>query len=331
MMTVAPDGTVYVTQPEAGNVLALRDGDGDGTIAKNERKVVVSDMPTVHGLLLRDRTLYLVQPETMSMVKIRPRGRYGKPVTIMKGLPSGGQHPKRTLGLGPDGMLYISVGSSCNACEESNKEHATMLRAKLGQGDRKIFAKGLRNTIGFGWHPVTRQMWGMDHGSDHRGNDTPPEELNLLEEGKDYGWPFVYGKQQPDSMRGEPPGYDSIEAYARTTQPAVLTYQAHSAPIGLLFYTGDQFPEDYRNDAFVTFRGSWNRAPATGYKLVRVVFDDAGQPQRFEDFMTSFLTRDGTSHFGRIAGLAQYTDGSLLLSEDTGGVIYRIRYREPRP
>src|SRR5205085_7749961 len=138
-----------------------------------------------------------------------------------------------------------------------------------------IFARGLRNTIGFGWHPVTHELWGMDNGVDGRGNNVPPEELNRLVEGGDYGWPWCFGDRIPDPELGS-------SARCERTLPPVLGYQAHSAPIGFTFYAGAQFPPDYRDDAFVCMRGSWNRSPPTGYKVVRIHFEN-GRPQRFED------------------------------------------------
>jgi glucose/arabinose dehydrogenase len=170
----------------------------------------------------------------------------------------------------------------------------------------------------------------MDHGSDWRGDDQPPEELNRILDGRDYGWPFCFGDRQPDPYLSAEPARLTTAGHCRRSEPPVLTYQAHSAPIALVFYTGGQFPAEYRNDAFVAMRGSWNREPPTGYKVVRLRFQ-GGAPQGFEDFLTGFLIEEGRAHFGRPAGLAVARDGALLLSDDTNGVIYRVTHGGPPP
>ena len=220
-----------------------------------------------------------------------------------------------------------SVGSDCDACEEANPEHATLLRSTLtGQaaGVRTVFARGLRNTIGFGWHPVTDALWGMDQGSDWRGDDLPPEELNAIVAGQNYGWPYCFADRQLDPVIQDPPGLSKATYCATTTPPALLN-QAHQSPIGLTFYTGGSFPAHYLNGAFVAFHGSWNRKPATGYRVAFVPFVN-GQPQGFEDFVTGFLSADGTSTFGRPAGIIAAADGALLFSDDTNGIVYRVQH-----
>ena len=187
----------------------------------------------------------------------------------------------------------MGVGSTCNACDETNKENATILRADLNGSHRMIFASGLRHTIGFGWHPQTGEMWGMDMGSDWRGNHIPPEELNRIVEGGNYGWPFCYGDRQVDQHLNVAPKGTTREAYCAETLPPALTYTAHSAPIGLTFYTASQFPSDYQGDAFVAMLRSWNRTPPSGYKVVRIRFED-GTPVGVEDFLTGFLSTPRT-------------------------------------
>jgi glucose/arabinose dehydrogenase len=204
-----------------------------------------------------------------------------------------------------------------------------MLRVRPDGSQRAIYARGLRNTIGFAWHPQTRELWGMDNGSDWRGDDIPPEELNRIVEGGNYGWPFCYGDRVVDRYLNPEPKGMTREQYCARTLPPALIYEAHSAPLNLVFYTAGQFPAEYRNDAFVTMRGSWNRLPPVGYKIVRIRFQN-GRPERFEDFLTGFLFDEGQSFFGRPAGMAIARDGSLLFSDDTNGVIYRIAYREAR-
>ncbi len=323
MLVVADDGTVFVSRFAQGEVTALRDKDGDGVA--EESKVVLSDIKDVHGLVLHDKYLYLASTKKLMRAPME-NGVPGKVETLIKDFPDGGQHGKRTIGFGPDGAIYFSVGSSCNNCEETDPEHATILRIDPENWHRRIFAKGLRNTIGFAWHPVTKEMWGMDHGSDDRGDDIPPEELNRIKDNGDYGWPFCYGQNVVDAKANNPKEGTKEEKCAKAIPP-VLQYQAHSAPIGFTFYTANQFPKDYKNDAFVVFRGSWNRKPATGYKIARVRFEK-NQPKRFEDFVTGFLVEDGQAQFGRLAGITVAKDGALLFSDDANGMIYRVSYKK---
>jgi glucose/arabinose dehydrogenase len=324
MLMVGEDDTVYVSRPDQGDVLALGNGDG----RSDGRRTVLSGLDKAHGLALAGNRLYVAGVRKVVAADVLADGQLGAWRTIVDHLPDGGQHGRRTLGVGPGGLLYVSVGSACNACDETDSEHATLLRMRTDGTERSVFARGLRNTIGFAWHPATNELWGMDHGADWRGDDQPPEELNRLTARGDYGWPVCFGNRQPDPFFVSRTISDK-EAHCRGTQPPVLTYQAHAAPIALVFYTGRQFPRDYLNDAFVAMHGSWNRAPPTGYKVVRIRFE-RGRPTRFEDFLTGFLIEDGKAHFGRPAGLAVTRDGALLVSDDTNGVVYRIAYRGDR-
>ncbi len=314
---------VYLTRPRQADVLRLRDVDGDGRA--DERSTVASGLTGVHGIAFRGTDYYLATPTSVYRGTVDAGGQLSTPQPIVQDLPDGGQHPNRTLAFGPDEMLYISVGSSCDACAETNPEHATLLRAAPDGSSREVFARGLRNTIGFAWHPATDVLWGMDHGSDWRGADLPPEELNRLEAGNDYGWPYCFGQRQPDPVIQDPPD-TTKEAYCAETTPATLETQAHHAPIAFAFYTAAAFPSDYRNDAFVAMRGSWNRIPATGYQIARIDFDASGQPRRFEPFVSGFLSADGQSTFARPAGLVVDGDGALLFTDDSNGVIYRVSH-----
>ena len=318
MMAVGPDGSVYVTRPEQGDVIRLTDKNGDGksdgisSIAKGIRRP--------HGIHIHEGKLYLAGVHEVYVSDLD-----GKNLKkLITGLPEGSQHLNRTIGVGPDGLLYISIGSNCNNCVEPNPENATILQASLDGSRRRIFAKGLRNTIGFDWHPQTREFWGMDHGSDGRGDNLPPEELNRLQLNSDYGWPFCYANKQPDPLSEQPKGTRK-EAYCQKTTPMALGYQAHSAPIEMIFYAGRQFPEEYRGDAFVAMHGSWNRSVPVGYKVVRIRFQN-GKPQAFQDFLTGFLISQDRQ-FGRPAGLAVTKEGALLISDDENGMIYRVAYR----
>ncbi len=318
ILAVAADGTVYVTRRQEGDVVMLRDS-GNGRAGAPR---VVARHPGMHGIAIHGNRVYLAAIREVFYADRRPDGSLGPLTAIIKDLPDGGQHPNRTLAVGPDKMLYITVGSTCNACDEPNPEHATILRADLNGQNREIFARGLRNTLGFGWHPQTGELWSMDHGIDWLGDDEQKEELNRLVRGAHYGWPVVYemGRINP---RQDPTRVNK----ARYTSPTLL-YTAHAAPMQMVFYTGAQFPAEYRNDAFVAMRGSWNARPPVGYEVARVRFR-SGRPVSVEPFLTGFLVQQGPDrwgHFGRPAGIALTLDGALLVSDDTRGVLYRVSY-----
>jgi glucose/arabinose dehydrogenase len=355
-----PDGSTYVTLRMEGQVLRLRDGNGDGDAADAGERTVVADAATnpaltgVHGITVHEGRVYLVSIKSVVSAAVGSDGGLSDFRTLVSDLPDGGQHPNRTIAVGPDGKLYVTVGSTCDSCGETNSEAATVLRLELtgaaatdnpanpnhpmlardpaAKISPRVWASGLRNTLGFDWHPTTGAPWGSDHGSDGRGNDLPPDEVNLLAGGKSYGWPFCFANQQPDPIIDQPSEMMTKQQYCPKTDTSAATYQAHSAPIGFVFYDGDQFPAAYKGDAFVAFRGSWNRDVPTGYKVVRVHFGPAGTPAAlpggaiYEDFVSGWLIEGGAAHFGRIAGLAVDASGALLIAEDTNGVIYRVSY-----
>jgi Raf kinase inhibitor-like YbhB/YbcL family protein len=323
MLEVADDGAVYVSRREPGDVLVLRDTNGDG---RSDDSRTAVRRPMLHGLAIDGRRVYLVSVNDVFTADIMSDGTFENVTRIIDDLPEGGQHPNRTIRVGPDKQLYVSVGSTCNACDETSPENATLLRISPDGKSRRIFSSGLRNTIGFGWHPDTNELFGMDHGIDWLGDDDQPEELNHLQRDRQYGWPYVYanGKLNPQD---EPPGEMTGEEWARLSTNPVLTYTAHAAPMQMIFYGGEQFPAEYRGDAFVAMHGSWNRGTPSGYEVVRIRFQN-GTPTKIEPFLTGFLTTAGgrPATFGRPVGLAVAQDGALLVSDDGGGRIYRIAY-----
>lgn len=327
MLAVADDGSVYVTRRQKGDCVLLRDTNGDG---KADVRKVVARKPMLHGVVLRGNKVYLATVKEVYVADRKANGNLGALRQVLGGLPDGGQHPNRTLAFGPDGMLYVSVGSTCNACPETSPESATIVRANPDGSGRAVYASGLRNTIGFGWHPVSKQMFGMDHGIDWLGDDEQKEELNQIVAGGRYGWPYVYadGKFNPADDPKKDKGITRTD-WAKMSREPELLYTAHSAPLQMAFYTGGQFPGEYKNDAFVAMRGSWNRKTPSGYEVVRVKFDAHGRPLAIEPFLSGFLIKqpDGNyAHFARLAGLAVARDGALLVGDDTNGVIYRVAY-----
>ena len=322
MLVVRDDSTVYVTRRE-GDVLLLRDTDGDGRV---DEKKAVWQKDQVHGIALKDDQLYLITVNEVFRAEIKPDGTLKEPKQIMKDLPDGGQHPNRTIEFGPDGKLYVSVGSTCNACDETREENATLLVADADGKNRKIFASGLRNTIGFDWHPTTGTLYGLDHGIDWLGDDEQKEELNKLEEGGNYGWPYIYGDGKYNPADAPPNGVP-YATYAKQVTLPVMQLPAHCAPLDMIFYEGEQFPPEYRNDAIATLHGSWNRSEPSGYKVVRIHFDEQGNPTKYTDLVSGFLIDGNRKQFARVVGLAPYADGSVLFSDDSGGVIYRLSYQ----
>jgi glucose/arabinose dehydrogenase len=314
-MALSPAGDLTVTRPRTGEVLILRDRNRDGRA--DDILVFATGLDRPHGIAWRGGALYVA--ETGAVVKLEDTDgdlKADRKQVLTRDLPTGGMHWTRTLGFGPDGGMYVSAGSDCNACIEEDERRATIMRFEPDGSKRRIFARGLRNAVGFTWHPETRAMWATDNGRDWLGADQPPDELNLVKAGADYGWPRCWGDRRPDPNLGDP-------AFCAKTVPPTLSFQAHSAALGLAFYTGEQFPPDYQGDAFVAFHGSWNREVPTGYKVVRVRFKNA-KPVAYEDFATGWLR--GDKAWGRPVDVLVAPDGALMVSDDAGGRIYRITY-----
>ncbi|MGE5707083.1 MAG: PQQ-dependent sugar dehydrogenase [Bacteroidota bacterium] len=315
-MALSPTGELTVSRPKAGQILLLPDRNGDG---RADRTIVFArklDRP--HGLAWKGGALYVA--ETGAILKLEDRNGDGvseKQETLTRDLPAGGGHWTRTLVFGPDGGMYVSVGSSCNACREKDPRRATVLRFSPDGKRLTIFARGLRNSVGLAFHPITKELWGTDNGRDYLGDDLPPDELNAIKQGGDYGWPGCYGDKRVD------PSFGTRASCEKTLSPA-LSFPAHVAPLGIAFYTGKKFPSEYQNDAFVAFHGSWNKSKPDGYKVIRVRFRQ-GRPTGWKDFATGFL-RNGEA-WGRPVDVLVARDGALLVSDDKGGRIFRISYR----
>ena len=323
MIAVAANGTVYVTRRSVGDVVMLQDTDGDG---RADRQKVVANRPLMHGIAIDGDDIYLATVKDVYAAKIQSDGTLSRLVRIIDDLPDGGQHLNRSLGIGPDKMLYISAGSTCNACTESSPESATILRASRDGKKRTIFASGLRNTIGFAWHKASGALYGLDNNIDWHGDDQPQEELNEIAQGKKYGWPYVLAGDFLNPQ-DDPPGDITLEQWAASSEKPVLKYTAHGAPMQMAFYDSDAFPPEYKGSAFVAMRGSWNRKPPSGYEVTRVVFE-GGKPARFEPFLSGFLKeKDGKfTRTARLVGVAVAKDGALLVGDDENGVIFRIAY-----
>ena len=305
-LRTGPDGLLYAALSDAGRIVRISFDDA-------ERETVAQGLDQPYGLAFHNGDLYV--GEESQVVRLRGPD-YTDSDVIVADLPTGG-HWTREIAFGPDGMLYLSIGSSCNLCEEDDERRAAITRYRPDGSGEKVIAEGVRNAAGLAFHPPTGQLWVSQNERDWLGDDLPPEEINIIEEGGHYGWPYCYGD------RIENPEYED-EDRCDETIPAALEMQAHSAPLGMVFYGGTQFPTAYRGDLFVAFHGSWNRSDKTGYKLVRVVVDD-NLPVRYEDFAWGWLKEDGSVE-GRPVYPEVGPDGDLYLSDDSGGRIYRIRY-----
>lgn len=254
----------------------------------------------------------------MVRVRIQDGKAVGTPQTLAR-YTGGGGHFTRSIVIAPDSTMYVSVGSSCNICVEADSDRAAVLRFDLeGKGGR-VYARGLRNAVGLAVHPVTRELWASTHERDNIApdhQDLPPEEIDILRDGGDYGWPYCHSDRVPN-----PEFHD--QARCNATLPPALMMQAHSAPLGIAFLDrATQLPASMRDDLLVAFHGSWNRDIPTGAKVV-IVHVANGRPASYSDFLWGFQRADG-SRWGRPTDVAVWKDGSVLVSEDLGGGIYRV-------
>jgi glucose/arabinose dehydrogenase len=232
-------------------------------------------------------------------------------------------HYTRTIGFDKSGKLYVAIGSSCNLCEDDDPRRTTIMVYNADGSGGRPYAKGLRNVIGFDWDPATGILWADDMGEDKHGEDKPVDEINRIEDGKHYGWPYLIDNNEPNANLTGAKG--SVKPSDAT--PPALGLQPHSSPIDLRFYTGNAFPPSYRGAMFVALHGSSAsaRKEKIGYKVVRVIFKD-GKPTGVEDFVTGWL-KDGQV-LGRPAGLITGADGALYISDDNKGFVYRVSYKK---
>ncbi|MDQ6694278.1 MAG: PQQ-dependent sugar dehydrogenase [Chloroflexota bacterium] len=320
---LSPDGQVYATIPGQGKVVILPDANKDGVA--DSVNVFADNLLGVHGIAFHNGAVYVAtQTQIVRLQDTAGKSVADKREVLASDLPVGGGHSTRSLAFSADGTrLFLSAGSSCNVCVETDPKRAAISLYSPDGKFQKVYASGLRNAVGLLVHPLTGELWATNNGRDNIGNDIPPETVYNVKEGANYGWPYCYGTRTPDASQSPPPGYCE-----KTSVPAV-EMQAHSAPLGLAFYTGSNFPADYRGDMFVAFHGSWNRTPPTGYKLVRIRMKN-NQPDSslgagmVQDFATGWL--EGTGSWGRPVDPLAAPDGSLLLTDDAAGVVYRIYY-----
>jgi glucose/arabinose dehydrogenase len=323
MMAFSPGGVLLVGESGEGKVVALPDPKHAG---KAEREVtVLSGLSEPHGLAFYEGKLYVAENDKVRRYDWDESNLRASNPKKLADLPGSGGHSTRSL-VFHGGKMYISAGSSCNVCIEKDPRRAAVMEFNPDGSGQKIFAKGLRNAVGLAVNPKTDSVWATVNGRDMMGDDMPPDVIvDLGKDGGDFGWPYCYGDRVPDSNFTKPG-----DNRCQNVIPPKVQIQAHSAPLGLAFYEGSEFPAEYRNNIFVAFHGSWNRSVPTGYKVVRVKLDDKGQPQGgAEDFITGWLSPGETKRgrwMGRPVGIAFGGDGAMYLSDDAGDVIYRITY-----
>ena len=323
MLTFSPGGVLLVSESGEGKVAALPDSRHTG---KAEREVVIlKGLNEPHGIGFYGGKLYVAENDKVRSYDWDEANLRATNPKNIADLPSGGGHSTRSL-VFHGNKLYVSAGSSCNACIEKDSRRAAVMEMNPDGSGQRVFAKGLRNAVGVAVNPKTDTVWVTVNGRDWLGDDLPPEVIfDLGQSGGDFGWPYCYGEHIPD------PNFTKAgDNRCQSVIGPKVQMQAHSAPLGLAFNQGSMFPPEYRNSIFVAFHGSWNRAVPTGYKVVRVKTDDRGQPVGGpQDFITGFLAPGETKKgrwMGRPAGIAFGGDGSMYLSDDSGDKIYRVTY-----
>ncbi len=330
VMHYGPSGHMLVSIPKEGKIVALVDKDFDGTA--EGILTVIDKLNKPHGMASRcDQELckfYIA--ETNKVVEYDFDKEKIKAINGKKlfDLPSGGGHSTRTIMFEPypnENKMLVSVGSSCNVCNEENDQRAKILEYDFATGKLTEYAKGLRNSVFMAIHPVNGDIWATEMGRDNLGNDTPPDEINILKKGGNYGWPICYGKNIHDTQ------FDK-NTYIRNPCiepfeiPSYIDIPAHSAPLGIAFVPEEGWPEDYWYNAFVAMHGSWNSTVPKGYKIVRYKLDAKGNYLGEEDFMTGFMSEKDV--YGRPVDILIQPGGTIFVSDDKAGVIYRISKHE---
>ncbi|HEY6598423.1 MAG TPA: PQQ-dependent sugar dehydrogenase [Pseudomonadales bacterium] len=316
MLRVTASDDLLVVSAASGRVYWLSsDDDGDGR--SDERRVLLDGLDGPNGLDLWHEYLYIAERGQIGRVRFDDaNGRIeGSYEVVISNLPKTGSHWRKTIRFSPDGFLYLTIGSSCNACLEDDERRAAMLRFMPDGQFVDIFATGLRNSAGFDWRG-DGTLFATDNGRDLLGDDFPPCELDLIEEGGFYGWPFANGARVPDPDLGG--GRDAV---ITASIPPVFDFRAHNAPLGMVFLKSERQTAEFRNAALVALHGSWNRSRKDGYKVVALHWDADGAI-RSSDFVTGFLVDEHV--IGRPAELAEDSGGQIYVSDDYANAIYRI-------
>ena len=315
----SPEGTLYVGTRSEGGVYALKDTDGDYKADRKFDLLKGGNMP--NGVAVKDGDLYIAEVNRILKIKsIESKlANPGTPEVVYDKYPTESHHGWKYIAFGPDGKLYVPVGAPCNICE-SDSIYATITRMNPDGTGLEIVQKGIRNTVGFTWHPVTGELWFTDNGRDMMGDDVPECELNFApRERMDFGYPYCHQGDVPD------PEFGSKHPCTDFTPPAAKM-GPHTAPLGITFYTGNMFPPEYKNQIFVARHSSWNRSKKSGYDVVIATLDAGGKITGVKPFIEGWLDQDKDDVWGRPVDLEILPDGSMLVSDDFADVIYRVTY-----
>ncbi len=318
-LALSENGVIYVGTRQQGDVYAVLDTDGDGYAEK--RYVIASKLYMPNGVAYKKGDLYVA--ETDKIIRFNNIDSHldnpPRPEVIYDGLPSDKHHGWKYLRFGKDNRLYTAIGAPCNICLPEKEIYSSLVRMNTDGSGFEIVARGIRNTVGFDWQPDTNKLFFTENGGDYMGDDLPPDELNQwIQKGQHFGYPYCHAGDIPDP---ELAGDKSCQEF---TAP-VWKFKAHMAPLGMRFYTGTQFPEQYKNQLFVAQHGSWNRSKPHGYRIALVEFKQ-GKAVSEQAFISGWLTKDDKV-LGRPTDILQMPDGSLLIADDTLGVIYRVSYK----
>ncbi|MCK8519498.1 PQQ-dependent sugar dehydrogenase [Methanoculleus sp. 7T] len=316
-MTLSPNGTLFAGSRGPGNVYAIPDRDGDGR--GDEVIVIATGLDSPNGVAFRNGSLYVAEigrilryDDIEADLRNPP-----EPAVVSEAFPDDQLHGWKFIAFGPDGKLYVPVGAPCNVCNPDDERFATIHRMNPDGTDLEVYARGIRNTVGFDWHPETGELWFTDNGRDWLGEDIPPDELNRAPEaGMHFGFPYCHGSSIPDPEFG-------VGQSCTNFTPPEQELGPHVAALGMRFYTGEQFPEEYYNRIFIAEHGSWNRVEPIGYRVTMVTLEN-GTPASYEVFAEGWL--QGRDAWGRPVDVQVAKDGSLLVSDDKANAVYRITY-----
>jgi glucose/arabinose dehydrogenase len=326
-MAISPSGTIFVGNRNKDNVFALKDTDGDNVI---DKKYLITNklknMP--NGVAFHDGDLYVAEVNKIwkfenieeNLSHLDKFDEYlEEPILISDDFPSDRHHGWKYISFGPDGKLYVPVGAPCNICESRDEIYASITRMNPDGSNKEIYVKGVRNTVGFTWHPETKQLWFTDNGRDMLGDNIPPCELNkVTEKDQHFGYPYCHGGDIGDPEFG---GEYSCSDFVKPVQKL----GPHVSPLGLKFYTGKMFPDEYKGDIFIAEHGSWNRSKKIGYRISRVKIEN-NKSVGYETFIYGWLDDEKQEAWGRPVDILILEDGSMLISDDKANAIYRVTY-----
>lgn len=318
-LALAENGVVFAGSGQEGKVYAVQDSNGDGVADK--RYVIARDLYMPNGVAYKNGALYVAEVNRIIRFDriLDKLDQSPKPAIVNDQFPSDKHHGWKYLRFGPDDRLYTAVGAPCNVCKPEKPIYAALVSLKTDGSDMQIIGKGIRSVVGLDWQPGSGQLFFTDNGRDYLGDDSPADELNQWHSVNDhFGFPYCHGGDTPD------PQFSS-EGACKDFVPPVWQFKAHVAPLGLRFYQGQQFPAEYKNQLFVAQHGSWNRSVPQGYQISLVKFKK-DKPSSEQVFINGWLTSDGKV-LGRPVDILEMTGGSLLISDDQLGVIYRVSYQ----